>query len=91
LANWPGHNRLSRLGKLALSRTVPVVGSMALSTKVTTPRSAFFSPDGKASTLERSRLHVLLDLAELLLGHGEGDVDGLDLVDDEKRRVRRPP
>ena len=51
LANWPGHSRFSVLGKLALRRTVPVVGSMALSTKVTTPRSGFFSPEGKASTL----------------------------------------
>src|SRR6266478_1230118 len=50
LENCPGQSRFSGLEKVALSRTVPVAGSMALSTKVTTPRSAFCSPVGTAST-----------------------------------------
>src|SRR5262249_45251158 len=50
LANWPGQSRFSVLGKLALRRTVPVAGSMALSTKVTTPRSGRCSPAGSAPT-----------------------------------------
>ena len=50
LANCPGQRRFSAFGKVALSRTVPVAASMALSTKVTTPRSGFCSPVGTAST-----------------------------------------
>ena len=85
LTNSPGHSVRCRLGKVALTRIVPVVWSIWLSISATVPliELARWPSRDSATAGTGPRCSAALSRREGLLGQGEDHRDRLDLGDDD--------
>src|SRR5438309_1524771 len=82
--NSPGHRTLSRFWNSPFKRTVPVVVSTLLFER----QDAFAEHRvglRRAHEYRQAVLAIALDVAEVLLRHGEAHEDRMDLVDHHQR------
>ncbi len=86
--NCPGHNALSSLGNVALSWIVPVVISTVLSMKVNSPCGGGRPCFEMCLHFQRFFAHFPFDFRQILLRHGKGDINRMNLIDGQQRVVR---